>query len=409
MNRNNNAPAAVPAGAETAHAPTLTQWFAVLLLSITAFLMVTVELLPVGLLPTIASDIKTTSGEAGLMITITGIMAAIGAPVVSILAGRTDRRIVVMALSALLVVSSLVAALAWSFSAILLARIMVGIAIGGFWTIGVTIGPRLFPDPTGTRGATIVFAGISLGTIAGVPAGTFIGNLAGWRWAFGAAAIASALLVIAQFLSVPPLPVKRSTRWSDLSAVLPVPRVRLGLILALLALVGQFFAYTYIAPFLGQVAGIKAAGIGALLLLMGVAGFFGNMLGGWTAGRDVRQAKVGTALVIATSVLLLALVGSNAYAASALIGIWGLGFGALPIVMQTWMMRAAPEAEEASAVLFVSTAQIAIASGSVIGGMIVDRLGVTSAMAMGGIIVAAAAFVAWMFGHENRALCDQME
>jgi predicted MFS family arabinose efflux permease len=132
------------------------------------------------------------------------------------------------------------------------AKRPLGLAIGGFWTMGISLGPRLLPEPTGTRGATVVFAGTSLGTIAGLPVGTILGGLIGWRWAFGAAAVVSVLLVLLQAFFVPPLPVRHAVRWHELVAVWRMPQARLGLLMAFALFFGQFFAYTYIAPFLVQ-------------------------------------------------------------------------------------------------------------------------------------------------------------
>jgi predicted MFS family arabinose efflux permease len=380
---------------------TTSQWLAALSLGATAFIMVTIELLPIGLLPTIAADIDVTHGAAGLLVTMSGVMAAVGAPTISVLAGRTDRKVVLMALSVQLAVSSLLAAAATSFSVLLVARFLLGLAIGGFWTMGISLGPRLLPEPTGTRGATLVFAGVALGTIAGLPVGTILGGLIGWRWAFGAAAVVSVLLVLLQAFFVPSLPVQHAVRWHELLAIWRIPQARLGLLMAFALFFGQFFAYTYIAPFLGQVSRLSDTAIGAVLLLMGVTGFFGNLLGGRTASRDVRRDVGGAALLIAVPVLLLVLAGSSPVAATILVGVWGVGLGALPIGLQTWTSRAAPAVPEASAVVFVSMVQLAIASGSVSGGLIVDHLGVVSAMLIGGLLVAMAVPIAWVFGQQT--------
>ncbi|TCL62948.1 MFS transporter [Rhizobium sp. BK251] len=357
----------------------------------TAFLMVTCEFLPVGLLPGIAADLQITHGQAGLTVTIAGIMAAIGAPVVSVMAGTADRKKVLMFLSALLAISSLITALAWSFPIVLLGRVLVGFTIGGFWTVGVGIGPRLIPEPTGTRGTAIVFGGISLGTIAGVPVGTFVGDNMGWRWAFFAAAGLSLILLVAQMKLLPKLLVRQSTKWSDLPELLRIPNARLGLLLSIFTFGGHFFAYTYISPFLGSYTGMEMQSINALLLLYGVSGFFGNMIGSWGAGRNVRYSLVATSLIIAASVLMLTNWGSNSQAATAIVAIWGLGFGALPIITQTWMLRAAPEAVERGAALLVSSVEIAVAAGSLAGGSVIDNLGLVSTMAIGGLAVLAAA------------------
>ena len=143
-----------------------------------------------------------------------------------------------------------------------------------------------------------------------LPVGAILGGLIGWRWAFGAAALVSILLVLLQAFFVPPLPVRNAVRWHELLAVWRIPQARLGLLMAFALFFGQFFAYTYIAPFLGQVSRLSDTAIGVVLLLMGVTGFFGTLLGGRTASRDARRDIGEAALLIAVPVLLLVLAGS---------------------------------------------------------------------------------------------------
>lgn len=369
-------------------APTVRHWLAAGSVGTAAFALVTAEFLPVGLLPAMAADIGISEGQAGLMVTMAGVLGALAAPSVTVGAGRLDRRNVLMVLVGLLVASNLIVALSTSYPLVLLGRLLLGIGVGGFWCIGVAIGPRVMPEPTGTRGTAIIFAGISLGTVAGVPAGTFIGDVLGWRAAFAAAAGIGVAVLVAQALLLP--------------ALLHVPKARIGLLAAFFMFGGQFFAYTYIAPYLVQITGLGSGMVTGLLLAYGTAGFFGNVAGSWVAGKDARTAVAATALVLGASALALAAFGAIPMAAIAIIVVWGLAFGALPIATQTFMFRAASEALETGAALLVSLIQVAIALGATVGGLTVDGLGLVSTMVAGGIVMMLGAPVIAMLGRERR-------
>lgn len=379
-------------------------WLAVLSVGIGAFALVTTEFLPVGLLPAIAADLGITKGVAGLMVTIPGLIAAVAAIVVTVGSGRIDRRVVILSLMGLLVASNLLVALAPSFTWVLLGRALLGVGVGGFWAIGGALGPRLVPAASAGKATSIIFAGISLGTVAGVPAGALIGELVGWRAAFGTASALAVVVVLAQFFLLPKLPSVNPVRLRQLPALFGVHKARLGLIATALIFVGQFAAYTYITPFLTQVSGMPESKVSVLLLAYGVTGFIGNIIGGWGVEKSVRISLVLTGLVLGLSVLAMPVIGGNQVAATVLVGIWGLAFGAMPIAVQTWMFRAAPHLMEGSGAMFVATAQVALASGALLGGMAVDHLGLNSAMVVGGLFAVACAIAIWKFGHDRDAV-----
>ncbi|MDR7282951.1 putative MFS family arabinose efflux permease [Pseudomonas corrugata] len=365
-------PAGVPAS-------TPASWGAVAAIGIGAFALVTAEFLPVGLLPQIAKDLSVSEGQAGLMVTIPGVFAACAALLTIGLAGRFDRRHVLWFLLSLLVVSNLLVASAASFDALLLGRVLLGVAVGGFWTIGGALGPRLRPEAAG-KATAIIFSGVSLGTVAGVPAGALLGNLLGWRMAFGASAAVALLVVGALIWLLPVLRPARSTGLSQIPAVLKLRKVQVGLAAVVLIFIGQFAAYTYITPFLNQISGIEAGVLSAVLLAYGLSGFFGNVFCGWVVERDVRLAVLGTSLILGMSLLLLLFTGTNPWFAVVAVVVWGFGFGMLPIAIQSWIFSAAPDRLESVAALFVSIAQLAIGAGALIGGLAVDHFGVESAL-----------------------------
>jgi predicted MFS family arabinose efflux permease len=397
----------------SAERPSEGSWAAVTSLGIAAFALVSTEFLPVGLLPQIARDLGQSEGRTGLMVTLPSVMGALAAPLTIAFAGRLDRRWLLGGLLGLLALSNFLVAISSSFAAILFGRLLMGIAVGGFWTVGGSLGPRLKPGAQAARASALILSGVSIGTVAGVPAGALLGDLVGWRWAFGAAGAISLGVLVLLLTLLPPLP-STATRngLREIPALLRDSKIRLGLLTILLMFGGQFSAYTYISPFLLQVSGIATTTLSAVLLGYGVSGFVGNLLGGWLAERSLRGVLIATGLVLGMSVLGLAMLGHGNTAWSvALVVAWGMGFGMLPIAIQSWMFGAAPQRLEAVQAIFVSTAQAAIGGGALLGGVLADNLGINSAMWFGALSALAISLVVagerfWRRG-SSPACCGQ--
>ncbi|WP_193333447.1 MFS transporter [Duganella sp. FT27W] len=381
--------------------PTRAAWLAVLSVGIGSFALVTTEFLPVGLLPSIAAELRISEGTAGMMVTLPGIIAAFAAILVTIGIGKTDRRYVIAGLTTTLIVSNLIVAFSDSFTLILLARALLGVGVGGFWAIGGAIGTRLVSAPYAARATSIIFAGVSVGTVAGVPAGALLGEIAGWRAAFLATGAVGTVVLVLQLALMPSLPAAGSLTFRQVPELLRIKKARLGMAVTLLVFIGQFSAYTYVTPFLVQVAQLGAGVISALFLAYGVAGFIGNLVGGWLVARSVRRSLMTVGLVIGLSTLALPLVGTSLAGVVLLIVTWGLGFGMMPISVQSWMFKAAPHAMESGGAVFVSTAQVALAGGALVGGIVADHLGVSGVMIAGGAFALAMALVIWRFGDED--------
>ena len=392
-------PAGAPANAGSArHDTRLGGWLAVFSLAFGTFTMVTSEFLPIGLLPTIARDLHTSDGAAGLMVTIPGLVAAVAAPILVVGSGTLDRHSLLWLLTALLVVSNLVVAYADSLSVLLLGRLLLGICVGGFWGFGAALAGRLVAPASGGRAVTVVFAGISIGTVLGMPAGTLLGHALGWRAVFVVAAGLSAAVLAAQVLFLPKLPAALPSRLRHLAEVFSIGQARLGLACVVLVILGHFMAYTYITVFLEQRAGASPAIVSLILLAYGTAGFVGNLVAGALVQRNVRTVLAAFALLLGGALIVLASMGSEQLPAMALVVVWGFAFGGIPICLQTWMFRAAPELMLSTAAVFVSTFQLAIAGGALLGGIVVDDFGLTSLMALGGATAVAAAIVIRGFG-----------
>lgn len=372
--------------------PPLDHWFAVCVIGLGIFSLVTTELLPVGLLTTIATDLNVSIGTAGLSVTVPGIVAAVTALLFSVAAGRADRRFVLCSLMALLTAANLLSAYAPNFAVLLAARVLAGISIGGFWPIIGPISGRLVPEPAVGRAMSIIFAGVAVASVLGVPLGTLLGDANGWRSAFFVMAIVSAVTLVGLLASLPHLPVAQSITVAGLVRLLGNGGVRTGVLVTFCFVTGHFTAYTFVRPILQQLAGIDTALISTLLFAYGVAGVLANFIAGPAAARNVGRVLLFITINLSAALFLMAVLGNAPLPAIALLIVWGLSYGGVSVSLQTWMNHAEPVASEAASALFVSMFNLSIALGALLGGLAADGIGVRSVLWIGGGLVLAASF-----------------
>lgn len=372
-------------------------WLAVLSVALSAIVFCTTEFLPIGLLRYISAGMHVSEGTAGLMVTAPGLLAAFAAPLVAVGVGRMDRRTVLLGLSTLLVASNLLSMLATSFPMLIVARVVFGIALGGFWAVGAGVGGRLVAEKSVGRATSLIFAGVSIGMLLGGSGGALIGDLFGPQVAFGTALVLSVSAWAAQALWLPRLPVARRMPARELLGIVATPAGRVGLIAMLLVLCGQFAAYTYVTPFLAKQAHFEATTISAILFAYTLIGLIGNFVGGHVAGRDVKTTLAATIVLFFVSVGLLPVLSEWHGLTLMLLAVWGLAYGAMPLALQMWMAKAAPEAPEGGMALFVANFQASIALGSFIGGIIVDRFDVSASYTISGSLGVAALVVLYAF------------
>jgi predicted MFS family arabinose efflux permease len=371
-------------------------WLAVLSIALATFSAVTTEFLPVGLLSDIASDLGVSTGAAGWMVTVPGLVAAVSVPVLLIGFGRFDRRHVMLALTGLVTTSNLVAVVAPSFAIVLLARVLLGVAVGALWTVAPGLGVRLVREHQVPRATALITAGISLGTVLGLPAGTLVGDLAGWRAAFGATAALAGLAFVSHLVLIPALPSLRVLRPRDITGLLRRRAVRIALVLTATAFGGQFAAYTFVEPFLRDETGAAAGTVSVLLLLFGGAGLSVNLALSTVVGaRPVRTTATAIVLMIAATALF-PLVGDVTVGAALLLLVWGAGWGIVPLALQLRMFGAVPDAPEGGAGLLVTTVQLSVAAGALVGGLAVDASGPSAAMLLGAASLLASGATLWV-------------
>ncbi|GJH19963.1 MFS transporter [Caballeronia novacaledonica] len=380
------------------------RWLAVLSIALGSFAFVTTEYMPVGVLPAIASDLGVTPGTAGLMTTTPGIIAAISAPVLLLVAGRLNRRLILLLLSIALVASNVVSAFATDFTTMLAGRALLGISLGGFWTVALGVSGQIVAEEDSARASATIFMGITLATVIGVPLGTFIAGLSSWRVSFSATAALALAALLLQAMLLPDLPPRAAARIGDFGRMLARTTVLRSLLLVALLFGAHFCAYTYIAPFLEVDAVLGATWVTALLLGFGIVGFLSNFVASAFVKSHPRLALAATTALVIASLLALPAFAHVAGAVVAGVLAWGIAYGAIPLCLSVWMQLTAPKQPEAASALFVSAVQTAIAAGSLAGGIAVDHAGATGAMHLGVLLSALGLAVLASFGTKRHTL-----
>jgi predicted MFS family arabinose efflux permease len=363
--------------------PTTAKWSAVTSLALGVFGLVTAEFLPASLLTAMAADLSITEGVAGQTVTATALIGAVAAPSIPLLTRRIDRKLVMIALTLLLVLSNGLAATADSLGTLLIARVLLGVALGGFWSMAAALAMRLVPEHQFARAMSLILTGVSVATVCAAPVGAWMGALWGWRSAFVAAGAVSLITLVSQLVTLPSLPPNANPNLRVLGQLLTRPGVRMALLAVLLLISGHFAGFTYIRPLMENVTQLSVGAISAILLGYGIGGFFGNFVGGYIAGRSERYAIVFGGTLIALLAASLLLAGHSAVVTAIAIVLWGFAFGAFPVGFQIWIARAAPDQAEGAGGLLVAAFQVAIAAGAIGGGLLVDNIG-----ALGGPIFA---------------------
>lgn len=381
-------------------------WAAVIALGVAVFVVTVTEMMPIGLIPQMATDLRVSEGAAGLSVTMYGVVAGLSAPVVTSWTRRLDRRVLVLAVLGAFVVGNVATAMVPDYPQLLVVRLAMGLCHGLMWSITASTAVRLVAPASATTATAVAFSGISLALVVGVPAGTFLGAWVGWRAAFMSVAALTALAwiaVIALVPALPQIPRGRAHPWREL---LSRPTgVRQVLVVTALAVMGTYAAYTYIAPFLIHRLGVPTAGVGVYLLVYGAAGVIGNFAAGALLAR-VRTAGtvLSGALAVATASLTLLTVGSGlgAWTAGGVIALWGMSYSALPVILQTMILRRAPHAREAATAIYVLVFNVSIALGALGGAVAIDRVSTSAPLALGAVLGVMATVATRMLRDRDR-------
>ncbi|MDU7838429.1 MAG: MFS transporter [Pantoea sp.] len=373
--------------ADEVSVPARPAWGAVFAMAFGVFGLITAEFLPVSLLTPIAASLQVSEGQAGQTVTVTALVALLTSLVVGSVTRRLDRRVVMLAFTLLLVASALLVALASNLTLILLARVLLGMAIGGFWTLSTAITMRLVPSDQVPRALSIVFSGISLATIIAAPLGSYLGGLIGWRNIFMLTAGLGVLALIWQSFTLPAMPPENKARSGGVLDLLRIGLMRWGMLAVIMMFTGHFAFFTYLRPFLESSAQLNLNQLSLVLLAFGVANFFGTSLAGYLVTRSVSLTLSAMALVMSATALLLVSFVDVSWLVGAGVALWGLAFGSMPTGWSTWISRAVPDDAESGGGLLVATIQLAITAGAAAGGWMFDLQGAGGVFLASGVLM----------------------
>ncbi len=349
-----------------------TPWGAILSLGLGTAVLVTSEFLPAGVLTRIAAELHVTPGVAGWSVAATAIAGAVTAPTIPLLLPRADRRLVLIGLLVLGAVSDVVVALTPNFALLLVARLLLGMAVAGFWSFSFGVGVHAAPTRARTV-STVNSLGVSVATIVGVPVSSLVGDVLEWRLAFAGTAVLCLVAALVLALTVPSTPAHPAAGLRMLAAALRNRLLVAGVGAVGLTALASFLAYPFIRLAIERVA---PDGSAWLLLIWGLGGLVGNLI----AGFAVRRLRLLAA--IAPVVLAAALAGTIAAPSPgvlvAAIALWGVAFNTVPVFATLWVTRAEPEHAESAMSLNVTAFQIAITIGAAVGGALLDAQGLVA-------------------------------
>ncbi|MFN2048839.1 MFS transporter [Pantoea agglomerans] len=368
-------------------------WLAVFSLTMGVFGLLTAEYLPASLLTPIARDLGVSESLAGQAVTVTAVIALFAGLLIPRLTRSLDRRIVLLSFTALMIFSNLLVALSSGIVMLLAMRILLGIALGGFWSMAAAVAMRLVPERLVPRALSIIFSGIAVGTVVAVPLGSYLGEMSGWRSAFIAAAAVGALSFIFQWLTLPGMPPVVRTRTASVFSLLQRPGVSVGMLGCVLAHTGQYALFTYIRPALEGLAHIDAKGLALILLVFGVANFIGTLSAGWLMERSLRFTLIIMPALVGAAALGMITLPLSIAGLTALVMLWGLAFGGIPVAWSGWVARTLPDEAESAGGMVVAAVQSSIAAGAAIGGLIYGLNGVTGVFITAACIMLTAALV----------------
>jgi len=373
-------------------------WGAVGSMALCVAVLIASEFMPVSLLTPIATDLGVTEGQAGQAISISGFFAVVTSLFIAGLTRTIDRKVVLASFSLLLIVSGVIVTIAPDYRVLMIGRALLGIAIGGFWSMSTAIVIRLLPRDAVPQGLAMLNAGNAIAATISAPLGSYLGGIIGWRGAFFFVVPLALLALVWQWIAMPSLPPRGRPGRGNVFRLLARRQVALGMTAILLLFMGQFALFTYLRPFLETVTALSVAELSLAFLAVGLAGVAGTWCISRLLGRRLYSLLIGIPAVMAAIAVLLIVFGNSQLAVAGLLVLWGFFGTAAPVGWGTWLARVMHDEAEAGGGLQVAVIQFAIMIGAAGGGLMFDAVGWWSAFAAAAALLlgsSLAAFAAW--------------
>lgn len=364
-----------------------------LALAMAAFITLLTEILPSGLLPQMAASLGQSEALIGQLVTVYAVGSLVSAIPLTIATQSWRRRTLLLLAIAGFAVVNTVTAISDSFAVTLVARFVAGMSAGLLWALAAGYAARMVPEHLQGRAIAIAMVGAPLALSLGIPTGTFLGTLLGWRWTFGVMSGLTVLLVVWVLVSVPDFPGQKRGQEFGLKAVFTLPGVRPVLFVVFAYVLAHNTLYTYIAPFL-EPAGLKDRA-DIVLLVFGLASLFGIWITGALIDRWLRELVLASVALFGLSAVALGIAGTVPAVIYGAVAVWGLAFGGVGTLFQTASAKAAGNAADVAQSMLVTTWNLAIAGGGILGGLLLSGFGVAPFPWVLAVLLIATFAVAW--------------
>ena len=354
-------------------------------------LLIASEFMPVSLLTPIARDLHATEGVAGQAISISGLFAVAASLLIATVAARFDRRHVLIGLTALLLASLLLIAEAPNFAVLMVARALLGIVIGGFWSLATATVMRLVPEESVPKALGIVYTGNAVATAFAAPIGSYLGGIIGWRGVFWVLAPITVANLIWQWMSLPNMPPTTANPVGKLIALLKRRNVIFAMLGVMFTFAGAFATFTYLRPFLETYTRVTVPQLSLLLLGLGMAGFIGTYAASAFARRYLYRLLMGLPLVLGAVTLALLAARYHIWGVAVAMIAWGAVNSAIPVCWSTWLTKGISDEPESGGGLLVAGIQLSIMLGAGFGGLLLDHVSVAATLVGGTVLLVLAA------------------
>jgi predicted MFS family arabinose efflux permease len=350
--------------------------------------------MPVSLLTPIGTDLQMTEGQAGQAIAVSGLFAVFTSLAIASVTRGIDRRSLLLGLTSLMIVSGLMVALAPNAQVFMAGRALIGIVIGGFWSMSAATVMRLVPEQQVAAALGLLNGGNALATTIAAPLGSFLGQFIGWRGAFFCVVPLAIVTMVWQYATLPSMPSERRAA-GNVFGLLRRRVVSIGMLSVALLFMGQFALFTYLRPFLEPVTRVDVSTLSAILLVVGVAGLLGTYVISFLVKQGLYGLLIGMPLAMAALALGLIAFGGSTVVVTVLLAGWGLIGTAAPVAWWTWMSKTLPGDAEAGGGLMVAVIQLAITAGASLGGVLYDSSGYQSAFIAAVVVLCGSGLLAF--------------